>query len=51
MPVGDGWLFEPVLWQFLHDSRMCMSLYYLTASENIHQVDCMWPWLKCIKFN
>ena len=34
------YLFVPVLWQFLHDSRTCMSLSYSTASENIHQVDC-----------
>ena len=28
MTVEDGWLFLPVLWQFLHDSRICMSLSY-----------------------
>ena len=41
MAVEDGWLFLPILWPFVHDSRMCMSLSYSTALENIHQVDCM----------
>ena len=41
MAVGDWWFFGPVLWQFLHDSRMCISLSYSTASENKHLVDCV----------